>query len=80
MAQDKHRRDLHVGDVINVVCVVSAVEPNLHGLNIMVTPRDSVVFDGSPQPWLLNSRQVELVHSIGDTSCDVNIKEALRGS
>jgi len=79
MAKDKHERSLHVGDEVRVVCVVKAVERTHDGLNVLVMPKEPVTEQGDRSVWLLNSRQMELVHSLGDSMNDVDIKSVLAG-
>lgn len=74
MPRDLQNNEVHVGDEVVVRCKVAAVQPNEFGLNVAVTPVNG---GDNSHPWLLNTQQLEVVDSIGDTAQDIDIRGLL---
>jgi hypothetical protein len=76
---DRKGKKIHVGDVVNVPCVVRGITQVPYGYNVLLEPLEALsdTQNSSRPEMLVNARQVELVNSIGESALDIDVGQAL---
>lgn len=78
MPVDRNGKKIHTGDIVYVPCMVKGIDRHPDFINVLLTTCDPVYPGNSRQDLLMNSQQVEIKESLGETKSDIDVAQAIQ--
>lgn len=76
MPTDRAGKKIHVGDIVNVRCLVTGVDRHPDFINVALEVTEPEYPGAAKRTLLMNALQTELVESLGETNTDIDIDSA----